>query len=522
MLNQQTNRKKKNKDNSQTGILAQWGVPLAILLVVITVLVINFMIVSTNAAKENADEQLLGNTRVIAEECSGKLKTMTTVGNVLAAWIDTEKISDTDYLRKVVDSLIFNVDSLAKVAIVDSDGSGVCSGIADVVDLSKETYFDGTLMQEYLLVDENSILGEKGFVSCVPVKDGGRYIGTIYLFMTMKDMMNADPIDSTFAKSSYALMDSTGVIYENWGNDSKLLSEGDLFTALGSASVYDITMSKLKMRLSKDNQIAFQCDYVGGNETVLICPVGLNDWKYVATVSQRYVDQIINQESKAAHDMVRNLAIAISSVMIIIILISAFNKYRFNETNKDLSNKADTDLLTGVNNKIATERKIKEFIEENPDTQSIMLLFDVDNFKKINDTMGHAFGDEVLKTIGHGLSNEFRATDIIGRIGGDEFVLFLKNLKTDELVQKEGSRVADFFKNFKAGDYVKYSATASIGACVFPRDGESFEELYRACDNALYEAKRQGKNRLVYYTKKMSGNTELRDQEAKNNPGARN
>ena len=76
---------------------------------------------------------------------------------------------------------------------------------------------------------------------------------------------------------------------------------------------------------------------------------------------------------------------------------------------------------------------------------------------------------------------------------------FLKNIKDDDLILKEGKRVENFFRNFQAGDYVKYSVTASIGAAVYPRDAKDFEELYKAADHALYLAKRRGKNQLAFY-----------------------
>ena len=136
---------------------------------------------------------------------------------------------------------------------------------------------------------------------------------------------------------------------------------------------------------------------------------------------------------------------------------------------------------------------------ENPNSLGMMFVLDIDNFKKINDTMGHAFGDEVLKTLGRTISSLFRVTDIIGRTGGDEFTIFLKFLKSDENTLKEARKLVQFFKDFTAGEYVKYSATASIGAAVFPENGSDFDSLYKAADKALYKAKQRGKNQLAFY-----------------------
>lgn len=90
-------------------------------------------------------------------------------------------------------------------------------------------------------------------------------------------------------------------------------------------------------------------------------------------------------------------------------------------------------------------------------------------------------------------------TDVVGRTGGDEFTIFLKNLKDDSTTIRESQKLINFFRSFQVGEYVKYSATASIGAAVFPEDGKDFESMYKAADQALYKAKKRGKNQLAFY-----------------------
>ena len=136
-----------------------------------------------------------------------------------------------------------------------------------------------------------------------------------------------------------------------------------------------------------------------------------------------------------------------------------------------------------------------------------MILVDVDNFKKINDTMGHAFGDDVLRQLGVRLRSLYRVSDIVGRIGGDEFVVFLKDINDEEIIARESKKLWTFFQGFEVGEYVKYSVTASLGAAVFPTNGDSFESLYKSADTAVYIAKRGGKNRLVFYDEKEMAET---------------
>ena len=140
-------------------------------------------------------------------------------------------------------------------------------------------------------------------------------------------------------------------------------------------------------------------------------------------------------------------------------------------------------------------------MRSHPEEQALLFVLDVDNFKKINDTLGHAFGDEVLRNLGMRLRSMFRVTDIIGRIGGDEFIIFLKDIKDNAVIEREGKKIEQFFHNFEVGEYVKYSVTASVGGAVFPRDADNFEDLYKAADKAVYISKKQGKNQLSYYKK---------------------
>ena len=78
-------------------------------------------------------------------------------------------------------------------------------------------------------------------------------------------------------------------------------------------------------------------------------------------------------------------------------------------------------------------------------------------------------------------------------------MIFLKGVSEKDSVRREAKKVEQFFKNFQAGEYVKYAATASIGVAIFPQEGNDFETLYKAADQGLYKAKKRGKNQLAFY-----------------------
>ena len=84
-------------------------------------------------------------------------------------------------------------------------------------------------------------------------------------------------------------------------------------------------------------------------------------------------------------------------------------------------------------------------------------------------------------------------------------MIFLKGIEDETVIRKEAKKIENFFKGFQAGEYVKYAATASIGAAIFPHDGADFETLYKAADQGLYKAKKRGKNQLAFYKDEWAG-----------------
>jgi len=125
----------------------------------------------------------------------------------------------------------------------------------------------------------------------------------------------------------------------------------------------------------------------------------------------------------------------------------------------------------------------------------ILFLFDLDEFKCVNDGFGHQAGDCVLKYFSDLLRDVFRKDDIVGRVGGDEFIVYIKNT-TDISVAEE--KVSEILTRLKIGvdyDGIKIIVSVSIGISVIDEKIGSFSEAYRQADNAMYQAKGKGKNK---------------------------
>lgn len=155
------------------------------------------------------------------------------------------------------------------------------------------------------------------------------------------------------------------------------------------------------------------------------------------------------------------------------------------------------DPLTSLLNRRECIRRVEEYIQKHS-SMSAFLLIDVDNFKTVNDTMGHAYGDSVLTEFAAGLRTLFRQTDIIARLGGDEFVVFMTNIREkDNAITKIGGILQLFSHYGNAPETCALSC--SIGCSFYPEHGNTFSTLSQKADAAMYHAKKRGKAQYYIY-----------------------
>lgn len=165
-----------------------------------------------------------------------------------------------------------------------------------------------------------------------------------------------------------------------------------------------------------------------------------------------------------------------------------------------LEYKATRDPLTGIYNKEVTIKKIDKFISGNANKIHMLMLIDFDDFKNINDTYGHLQGDRVLIYVIGRIKEIFSEGEIVGRIGGDEFVVFIGNvIDISEATNKARLLKEALDTTYVCGDE-SIPISGSIGIAVYPEAGLHYEQLMESADQALYQVKEQGKNNFMLYT----------------------
>ncbi len=167
---------------------------------------------------------------------------------------------------------------------------------------------------------------------------------------------------------------------------------------------------------------------------------------------------------------------------------------------------SETDSLTGLYNRASSEALIKECLHRRRGGDShghTLMIIDIDNFKEVNDSIGHMYGDAVLTQLSDSLKDIFRSDDVIGRLGGDEFFVLVKNCHEDSVIGEKADEVCNAFRKTFVEVGTPVNISASIGISKAPLHGDDFESLYRCADTALYTVKAGGKDGYAIYKKDM-------------------
>ena len=159
---------------------------------------------------------------------------------------------------------------------------------------------------------------------------------------------------------------------------------------------------------------------------------------------------------------------------------------------------AETDQLTGFLNKLSTTLKVNELIKED-DEEGAFFIFDIDDFKKLNDTYGHRVGDIFLKEFTNKLSLSFRTSDVLGRVGGEEFVLYLSGVGDNKhYLEEKAVQIQSICNSIRLDAAPEDEFSCSIGISRFPSDGKTYTELYEKADKAMYYVKNHGKKNFAF------------------------
>lgn len=168
---------------------------------------------------------------------------------------------------------------------------------------------------------------------------------------------------------------------------------------------------------------------------------------------------------------------------------------------KDNAYKANHDALTGLPNRRLLSELLNYALKKAERDKTMLAVFflDLDDFKNINDTKGHDTGDEVLIQTAHRLASALRKSDVLARIGGDEFIILLEDIDQIATIEVVANKILDCLKPVMKVNGSEFNLSTSIGISVYPQNGDNSETLFKHADMALYQAKEIGKARYAFY-----------------------
>lgn len=272
--------------------------------------------------------------------------------------------------------------------------------------------------------------------------------------------------------------------------------------------IYDIPVNSIAeegffkvayTRLHPDDKSRFMqvFNFIDGN---------MYDQKWCNSIKEPINSEYRIKHSRFGYMWICNTIIPIRNnkgeVIKIVSHIKNINEHKRRE--QELHGIAIRDGLTNLFNKVYTEQAVAELLKE-PDINGALFMIDIDNFKGVNDSVGHLFADDVLKMFANILSSVFREGDIVGRFGGDEFIAFMKYKDSlDPVVKRAEEIISRFDAYIESLGNVPFKTSCSIGISVFPQNARVFSELYKKADDAMYASKLSGKHRVSFFKENNS------------------
>lgn len=189
------------------------------------------------------------------------------------------------------------------------------------------------------------------------------------------------------------------------------------------------------------------------------------------------------------------------------------------EKEEKLQKEVHIDALTGAYNRKGIITHIEELLRQNPEAISACVSLDIDNFKEVNDTFGHLYGDAVLSETAKKIQKLCRSDTLIGRLGGDEFVAFFPRLQSEEVLMHAAERLQSALVNTYTSGSHMVKTSVSMGISFYPRHGTTFTELYDKADIAMYHCKRNGKNGWTVYHDTMERCQQIMEKPETDNIG---
>ena len=373
--------------NKQTrAAILQWIIPAVVLLVVLTVMLLNFSTNSNRLAANAVEDDLINVVEKYASKVKYELEEMVGAGKPIGYLMGECADSDRKSIAEMAEALCNNSEAYAVIFCQGNDGILQDDREVSVNELSyyqeivraeqndEEEKTPEELGVRYFFAPDDEIgVGNKAIIAVIDIDNETEDKKLLMYYPTEK-------ITQFFKKADlemnifYSLIRSDGSIIERIGTENNYLSTDNIWDDLSKNPEFESKVVKTMVKMKNGAAGSIAVEVKGDARQLVFAPIGINDWTLVMGVKSSYVDNQCDREWASARRMIYQMLVAILIFLVMVVVINIVNKIKNSEKSKELEAKADTDLLTGLSNKLATERKIKEYIENCSNDQEYRLF----------------------------------------------------------------------------------------------------------------------------------------------------
>ena len=473
----------KNKYFEQKNFVKNYIYAITIFIITLVIGISIFFNVVQSSIEKNSREILITNVTQQSEHLNTILNINYSYLNVLAQELSKSEDLFSENNISLIKAFMENTD-LNRTAIIDSDGNALYDNNV-VKNVAHRRYFKESMQGKQSLSDplESSVDQQTRVILSVPIYKNNQVIGVVggsYNVTKLGNMLFDDLFDG---QGKSFIVDQDGNLITR---DKKYEKKHNIKTIDNLFDICDEKEVKTDFNQQESDLIQIQTKK---NKSLYLAysPLKINDWMicYIVPVH-------VAQES---YTFIKHYETLLATFLGLIVLsLMIYLAHSNSRENKYLIHLSEIDPLTSVFNKETTQKLIDQKLKNHE--HFCFLILDVDDFKSVNDNYGHAVGDKVLKNLSDLFKNHFRQTDIVGRIGGDEFIILIEDehiaeSRIQSLLQKVNALKIEELQDFKL--------SISVGMAFAPSNGTTFMELYRHADHALYQTKRTGKNNYKIY-----------------------
>ncbi|MBC2871470.1 diguanylate cyclase [Acetanaerobacterium sp. MSJ-12] len=377
-------------------------------------------------------------------------------------------------------------DENCRLGLSDLSGT-LYTGTGVPVDISGRDFFQRAAAGERVLsqVHGSCLDGRSCVVLAIPIYEGEQVAGVAYAEYAVTHFTEL------LGSAQFAGLGATMVIQPDGAMISGYAGTERYETFYDAISQMDFrgadTLASLRERVGAGESGLFTY-YRGGKARYLYFePAGVGDWTVLSLVLAESVERqfsSINGRSVAL--------MGINLLLYSVVLLCIWLIWRKNQA---VLRANRCDGLTGIYNRGGVRAAVEPMLARVPEGGRVhaCLFIDVDDFKGVNDRLGHQVGDRVLVQLASLLQRTFRQSDVVGRYGGDEFLVWMRDAPSPQLVEHRAQQLCE-----SVAACEDFPTSISVGVALWPQDGSDYDELLHAADQALYTAKGAGKNRVAF------------------------